>query len=145
MTKKLHILRTAYQINSLHELYEIQLNFRTVVYGKNKAVQATTRRKPKRAEEIKQGGSVYWIIKNQIQARQEVLDIDFVESDYEKDYCRIFLNPEIIRTKPQPKRSIQGWRYLKEENAPEDLGAFDPNADELPNEMLEELKDLGVL
>ena len=31
------------------------------------------------------------------------------------------LDPEVVRTAPQPRRAFQGWRYLRPEDAPRDL------------------------
>ncbi|MCV6602827.1 MAG: DUF1489 domain-containing protein, partial [Cohaesibacter sp.] len=47
-------------------------------------------------------------------------------------------------TQAQPRRAFQGWRYLKIEDAPADLGALEGTGD-LPPAFRQELADLGLL
>jgi hypothetical protein len=103
----------------------------------------TTRMTPKRSKEILDGGSLYWVIKRVIQARQRIVELeDFVDSDGIKR-CHIWLDPEIIPTAPAPKRPFQGWRYLKPEHAPADL-TKQTGGEELPAELRRKLIDLGA-
>ena len=72
----------------------------------------TTRMTPKRGKEILDGGSLYWVIKRVIQARQRIVELeDFVDSDGIKR-CNIWLDPEIVPTAPSPKRPFQGHQEL---------------------------------
>jgi hypothetical protein len=76
----LHLLRTAAGISSLDHLQDVQQKFRTFDIGKGeRAVLITTKRKPTRADELLNGGSVYWIIKHMIKARQSIIDIKLIE------------------------------------------------------------------
>jgi hypothetical protein len=104
----------------------------------------TTRMIPKRKDELLNGGSLYWVIKGQVAARQKLLDIeDFVDSDG-ITRCHLVLGPEVIETMPQPKRPFQGWRYLDPKDAPADL--FGPNqAEDMPAELKRQLAELGLL
>ena len=145
MTGSLHILRTAYQIGSMQELSEVQAHFRMQQHNGRDVVMATTRRKPQREAELLDGGSIYWIIKNQIQARQKILDIDMVEEDADSKHCRIFLDPKIIRVTPKRKRAVQGWRYLQGFDVPKDIGPYYPTDDDLPEDLAKEIRDLGVI
>ena len=82
-----------------------------------------TRMVPTRAAEIVDGGSLYWVIKGQIAARQRMLEIEpFVDVDG-IGRCRLWLEPEVVKVAPRPMRPFQGWRYLAEKDAPDDLGA----------------------
>src|SRR4051812_42337513 len=76
-------------------------------------VAITTRYRPTRHEEVI-GGSLFWIIRHQFVARQEV--IGFGQTD---DGARtlIRLVNELIPVRPQPRRAHQGWRYLTDEDA----------------------------
>ncbi len=103
----------------------------------------TTRMTPKRGKEILDGGSLYWVIKRVIQARQRVVELEeFVDSEGIKR-CHIWLDPEIIPTAPAPKRPFQGWRYLKPEHAPADL-TQQTGGDDLPADLRRKLIDLGA-
>jgi hypothetical protein len=100
-----------------------------------------TRHTPKRAEELLEGGSLYWVIKGAILCRQRIVKITTIE-DGAQDRCEIELDHEVINVAPQPKRAFQGWRYLLPKDAPGDLTAVD--AGELPTELARELLTLGA-
>lgn len=102
----------------------------------------TTRMVPKREEELLAGGSLYWVIKGNIQARQKLLEIRRFTDDDGIKRCKLMLDSELIPTQWQPKRAFQGWRYLKGEEAPEDLASGHVA---LPPKLRAELADLGLL
>ncbi|MBN8817849.1 MAG: DUF1489 domain-containing protein [Sphingomonas sp.] len=99
----------------------------------------TTRYLPKRIEEMA-GGSLYWILGNQLVGRSPILG--FAERPDGKHWIR--LAPTLIAVVPRPKRAHQGWRYLSEDDAPQDLAGA-TNGDALPGEMAVELGKLGLL
>ncbi len=102
-----------------------------------------TRMVPTRAAEIVAGGSLYWVIKGQIAARQRALEIEpFLDADG-VGRCRIWLDPEVVKVSPRPYRAFQGWRYLQEKDAPGDLGTS--GAAEMPEALRRELGELGLL
>jgi len=102
----------------------------------------TTRMVPKARHDLLDGGSLYWVIKGQIQARQALLDIEpFVDTDGIRR-CHLILGNEIVPTQWQPRRAFQGWRYLTPEDAPEDLGAAQTA---VPAHLRAELAELGLL
>ena len=104
-----------------------------------------TRMKPRRADELLQGGSIYWVIKGAIQARQKLKGIEpQVDGDGRRSNLLI-LEPELIRTVPRPHRAFQGWRYLAPQDAPPDLGAAPADAPDMPAEMIAELRALGLI
>jgi hypothetical protein len=49
----------------------------------------------------------------------------------------------VIKVAPRPYRAFQGWRYLKAEEAPADLG--EGGAAALPEELRRTLGELGLL
>jgi hypothetical protein len=103
-----------------------------------------TRNFPRRAEELLAGGgSMYWVIKGVILARQRIHGFEPRENQEGERRCAIVLEPELIPTAPRAHRPFQGWRYLKPADAPADLA--DTNTDELPPELAEELRVLGLL
>lgn len=85
-----------------------------------------TRMSPKRADEMLQGGSLYWVIKNRIQVRQKLLRFEAVTDAEGRAMCRIHLDPELVRVDARNKRPFQGWRYLEPSDAPADLNGKGP-------------------
>lgn len=104
-----------------------------------------TRVTPKRADEILAGGSLYWVIKGNVQLRQPIRRFDAVTEADGIERCHIVLEPVFQRTAWQPRRAFQGWRYLTVEDAPPDLGADDASIAALPPELRRELAALGLL
>lgn len=105
----------------------------------------TTRMIPKRAEELLDSGSLYWVIKGNVQCRQRLLEIrEFTGSDGIKR-CHLVLEPKLIPTLWQPRRAFQGWRYLTVEDAPEDEASGKEGRQALPAELQRELAMLGLL
>lgn len=104
-----------------------------------------TRNWPRRREELLDGGSIYWIIKGQMQARQEIADLIELTGPDGVVRCGIVLQPDIIPIWPRKERIFQGWRYLEVENAPADIPADDGDGEALPTELASELRDLGLL
>jgi hypothetical protein len=105
----------------------------------------TTRMVPKRMEELLDGGSLYWVIKGQVSARQKLLDLRTFTGGDGIQRCELVLGPEVIETASQPKRPFQGWRYLKDEEKPRDLGALGDDVAALPEDLRRELSELGLL
>ncbi len=105
----------------------------------------TTRMIPNRADELVDGGSLYWVIKGQIQVRQYIQEIRPFTDNAGISRCRIVLEPRLIPTYWQPRRAFQGWRYLKPADAPADLAKRDGGLMALPPELRRELADLGLL
>ncbi len=105
----------------------------------------TTRMVPKRVDELLDGGSLYWVIKGQVSARQKLLDLRTFTGGDGIQRCELVLGPEVIETASQPKRPFQGWRYLKDEEKPRDLGALGDDVAALPEDLRRELSDLGLL
>ena len=104
-----------------------------------------TRMWPKQAEALLNGGSLYWVIKGVVLARQRIVRLEEVVGEDGITRCGIVLDPEIFRTAPAPKRPFQGWRYLKPEDAPPDLRKGRESEPTLPVELDRALADIGVL
>ncbi|MEP2943815.1 MAG: DUF1489 family protein [Hyphomicrobiales bacterium] len=105
----------------------------------------TTRATPKQRDAILQGGSLYWVIKGVMQARQHIIDLRPNVGEDGISRCDIVLEPLIIATQMRPRRPFQGWRYLKPEDAPSDLSNLAEGEGDLPPEMRSELAELGLL
>jgi hypothetical protein len=105
----------------------------------------TTRMVPKRAEELTDGGSIFWVIRGQIMCRERILDIrPFTDKDG-IHRCRLVLDPKCVLVAPRPRSAFQGWRYLEDGQAPRDLSRAAPGAARMPEQMRRELRDLGLL
>ena len=102
-----------------------------------------TRMVPKRIDELLDGGSLYWVMKGNIQCRQKFLDIRPFTDDEGVRRCKLVLEPEIVPTEWQPRRAFQGWRYLKADEAPMD--DLDNSKNRMPADLKQELADLGLL
>ncbi len=102
-----------------------------------------TRQTPRRAQEILDGGSLYWVIDGMISLRQRITDIEpFLDADGVRR-CRLHLEPRLVAVVPRAQRPFQGWRYLRAEDAPPDLD--DAAAEEMPEELRRQLAELGLL
>ena len=103
-----------------------------------------TRNTPRRRNEVLDGGSLYWVIKGNVQARQKLVGIEPFTDNEGIGRCRLVLDPVLVHTRWQPKRPFQGWRYLKDDDKPADLGD-DEGIEDLPPELRGELASLGLL
>ena len=104
-----------------------------------------TRMMPRRAAELLAGGSIYWVIKGLVQARQRLTAIEPVADGAGRRSTLLVLDPELVRTVPIRHRAFQGWRYLKPEAAPADLGSGLAEAPDMPAQMVADLRSLGLL
>ena len=105
----------------------------------------TTRMVPTRAAELVGGGSLYWVIKGSVQCRQRLLEVRPFVDDEGISRCHLMLEPVVVRTDWQPRRPFQGWRYLKQTEAPLDLGKGRKGVAEMPVKLRQELTELGLL
>lgn len=103
----------------------------------------TTRMVPKRLTQLLEGGSLYWVIKGNVQVRQILEDIEIFTDNEGIRRCRLILEPRLILTHWQPRRAFQGWRYLEQKDAPLDLKTGDAGG--FPPQLQRELADLGLL
>ena len=100
---------------------------------------------PKRADEIVQGGSLYWVFKGLVLARQPILRFEPREGADGIKRCAIIMEDRIIRTQSVPRRPFQGWRYLQASDSPPDLAVGRVQDDELPVALNLALAEIGLL
>ena len=105
----------------------------------------TTRMTPKRRDELLDGGSLYWVIKGQIAARERLLDLRPVVGADGIGRTDLVLDGNVVPVMPRPFRPFQGWRYLQDKDAPADLGRNDRGIAEMPEELRCELREMGLL
>jgi hypothetical protein len=105
-----------------------------------------TRMTPKRIEELLAGGSLYWVIRGEIAAREKLLAVEPFRDRDGIGRCRLVMQPKVIPVSPRPMRAFQGWRYFDAKSAPPDLAkSAATGLAAMPEPMRRELRDLGLL
>jgi hypothetical protein len=133
----LHLIKLCVGIDSVEHLIEHRRR-----RGNENPCYVHTRNRPKRAAEILDGGSLYWVIKGEILVRQRVLGILDHQDEAGQAFCTLHLDGTLVRTVPARCRPFQGWRYFVPEDAPPDRLGDDG---EMPLAMVRELRALGLL
>lgn len=143
----LHLLKLcvgAESISDLEEWIEERMALERRL-GRPEEQTHTTRMVPKKIEEILEGGSLYWVIKGQISARQRLSDIrPFTDGDG-IGRCHLVMEPVVVPVEPRPCRPFQGWRYLADKDAPRDIDGRSGDLGEMPEALRRELAGLGLL
>jgi hypothetical protein len=144
----MHLIKLCVGIDTAAELIHWQAHRLETLRRAGKPLELVhrTRQMPKRRQEVLAGGSLYWVIKGQVQLRQRILDLR-EETDVEgRSLCGIVFDALLIPTRPQPRRPFQGWRYLPPEDAPPDLPASEAAMiAQMPAAMRAELAALALL
>lgn len=149
----LHLVKMAVGIDSVEALARRQrdrIERAGNGEGEGEAVfRHYTRNVPRRAHQVLDGGSIYWIIKGAIRARQTIRDIRRRAPEEGRKRCEFHLDPVLVATMPHPHRALQGWRYMEDADKPQDLplgaGTDAADGDGLPPDMAAELRALGLL
>ena len=136
----MHLIKLCVGVSEVQELADWQV----LRKKQNRRVFHVTRMIPRRADEIVDGGSIYWVIRAMITVRQRITEIEPFTDEEGISRCRLIFDPQLVLVRPVPRRAFQGWRYLSAEDAPPDLGRHDA-ASELPAKMRRELAELGLL
>ena len=106
----------------------------------------TTFQSPKRQAELLDGGSIYWVIKGAIQARQRLIGFEEGRKADGSPACLLLLDTELVAVRPVPRRAFQGWRYLAEDDAPADLGVGGKGEiGKMPEQLRRELAELCLI
>lgn len=115
--------------------------------ARGETLRHRTRSFPRRAAEIIDGGSLYWVIAGATVVRQRVVDI--LEDQWEdgSKCAALIFAPDLVPVAARPTRPFQGWRYLDPAAAPPDLAGGQPaeGRDALPASLRRELEHLGLL
>ena len=139
----LHLLKMAVGIADLDDLRRVR-EARIAQLGGSFVY---TRNHPRRAEEVLRGGSLYWVIRGQIRARQRIVGFRSERDDKGRAYCLIEVAPELVATVWRPWRPFQGWRYLspptRRRTGPPAAGRAREGP--MPPRMVAELRALGLL
>jgi hypothetical protein len=143
----LHLIKLCVGCGSMEELEDwVQLRLAEMRRSGHKAEHRhTTRMVPKRAAELLEGGSLFWVIRGNVQVRQRLLDVRPFRDGDGIQRCHLVMEPVLTATEWQPRRAFQGWRYLVQADAPRDLGADRGALRDLPVALRQELANLGLL
>jgi hypothetical protein len=143
----IHILRRAFHAESIEDFAEWQAERRKEMKanGQKPRTRTMLRAFPTRKEELLDGGSIYWIIKGAIRARQRVLAVEQNPDPSSRRKCMIVLESKLTPTVPYPVRARRGWRYLEPNAVPPDLDKAGRGVDKLPANLAAELRELGLL
>ncbi len=143
----LHLIKLCVGIEDIAHLRRVQRARLDAARAVDRAATLAhiTRQMPRRADELLAGGSLYWVIKRQIQVRQQLLDIVRFTDDEGINRCRLVIDPQLVPVRPNPRRAFQGWRYLDAADAPPDLEIPDGGEAEMPPEMRARLLEMGLL
>lgn len=142
----LNLVKLCVGAASIEDLAHWQATYPGFRTGKARKLRVfhTTFQAPKRQAELSDGGSLYWVIKGFVQARQLLTGFEAGHKEDGSPCCLLMLDAKIIPVRPQPRKAFQGWRYLMAEDAPPDLAAGATLA-ALPPELRKELAVLGLI
>jgi hypothetical protein len=139
----LHLIKLCVGVESLAELRDWQK--RRLAEKKKKGQKPElvhiTRQTPKRAAELLDGGSLYWVIKGQIAVRQRLLELRPV-AHRGVPHCGLVYDKKLVPVLRRPRAAFQGWRYLDPKDAPPDVAQTKGG---LPEALQQELAALGLL
>ena len=143
----LHLIKLSVGVESVEHLATLQADrlARRLAEGQKAILAHRTRQMPRRQRELLEGGSIYWVIKGVIQARQRLRSFVQVRGADGVRRCDIVLDPELVLTHPRRRRAFQGWRYLNADEAPDDLDLAHSDAEDMPAALKAELSELGLL
>jgi hypothetical protein len=143
----LHLIKLCVGCDSIMDLEEWIEENRALHrrLGRDYEQTHTTRMVPKRVDELLDGGSLFWVIKGQVAARQMLLAVrPFTDADG-IGRCHLVLEPTVVAIEPRPYRPFQGWRYLVAKEAPRDIDLKAGDLAKMPEDMRRELAELGLL
>lgn len=136
----LHLLKLCVGVDQVDQLQ----GYQSARLARGERLVHVTRNRPRRSDEVLDGGSLYWVIRRRIAVRQRIIGLEPVEGEDGVRRCAIILHPELVRTVPYPRRPHQGWRYFVEEDAPDDLPKGE-SAGDFPTALVSDLRDLGLI
>ncbi len=139
----LHMTKLCVGISDVADLRRLQ----QARAARGEPLRHLTRSFPRRAQEILDGGSLYWVIAGATVVRQRVIDIQEAAYDDGSKCAALFFDAELVPVAARATKPFQGWRYLDPAAAPADLGATATaeGSEALPPQLRRELESLGLL
>jgi hypothetical protein len=143
----LHLIKLcvgAYSVRDLEDWIKKKLKAKRKNGEKPEHIHRT-RMVPKRAGDLTDGGSLYWVIRGEVMCRQRIRDVRPFRDKDGIGRCGIVLDPKPVLVQPRPYRAFQGWRYLAVADAPPDLEKVAKGAAAMPETLRRELRELGLM
>lgn len=141
----LHLIKLCVGCDTVKDLEDWIRERRRRGGGKKTEHIHRTRMVPKRADELTDGGSLFWVIRGQVMCRQRLIGVRPYVDKSGVGRCQFVLDPKVVLVELRPWRAFQGWRYLAAKDAPRDLDSAAPGAKDMPEAMRRELRELGLL
>jgi len=135
----LHLIKLAVGAKSIEEVRAWQTARAKVA----PPLRHRTRNFPRRADEITDGGSIYWVINRVVSVRQLVVDIVEAQERDGTSCTDLVLDPVLVPVRGRLMKPFQGWRYLAAADAPPDEAGGVAVA--LPEALRRELAGLGLI
>jgi hypothetical protein len=141
----IHLIKLSVGVESLEELaaWQKQRLAEKRKKGQKPELVHITRQTPKQADDLLNGGSLYWVIKGQIAARQLLKELRPLKREGVA-HCGLVYDKVLVPVLRRPRAAFQGWRYLAAADAPPDVGAL-KGGKGLPEALQQELAALGLL
>lgn len=136
-----HLLKLAVGIRDIAHLRQAQ----AARLASRPPLRHQTRNSPRRAPELTQGGSIYWVIAGTLLARQRILDIMEDHWDDGSRCAGLVLDSALVQVEGRPVKAFQGWRYLEAADAPPDLDEHALAPDAMPPALRNELRSLCLI
>ena len=141
----LHLIKLSVGPKDVAELRSLQAARRKT----DPPLRHRTRMFPRRAEEIREGGSIYWVVAGFLCVRQRIRDIREDRMGDGSACAALILDPTLVPVEARPVKAFQGWRYLDPEAAPPDVAARaavpSRGLDALPPKLKRELAALCLI
>jgi len=139
----LHLAKLAVGVRDLEHLRQVQAQR----LHDRPPLRHFTRNFPRRAAEVVDGGSLYWVVAGSMLVRQRIIDITEDQWDDGSRCAALVLDAALVPLVGRPTKAFQGWRYLAAADAPADLaaGGAAKGSQDLPPALRQELRALGLL
>ena len=141
----LHLIKLCVGAESIEDLanWQVRRLKELKAKGAKPELMHVTRMTPKRADELLDGGSLYWVIKGYVSVRQRLLELRPVTKNG-KPHCGLVYERKLVATSRRFCRPFQGWRYLDPKDVPVDVRDL-KGGKGLPEKLRTELAELGLL
>ncbi len=141
----IHLIKLCVGVDSVSHLERLQARRLKEArkQGTPEVLRHVTRNTPRRDSALLDGGSLYWVIRGFVRARQPLRALQPTMNARGQPACALILDPALIRVAARPWRAFQGWRYLEANDAPSDAVADSEGG--IPEDMAEELRRLGLI
>jgi len=100
---------------------------------------------PKRDEEILAGGSLYWVIRGEIAAREKIIAIEPFRDRGGIGRCRLVMQPKVICGIAAADAAVSGLALFYGRRRAAGFGKSAASIAAMPEPLRRELRDLGLL